>query len=142
MPSDRGHGSFAPGSFAPGSTRDRGARIEALVAELAVKRGLQIVDRNPRAAGVELDLVAMQPGDGEPDTYVFIEVRSRADDERGTPIETVDAGKRARLVRGATGWLVARDLWERVAVRFDVVGVTTPEGGDAIVEWIDDAFQA
>jgi putative endonuclease len=114
--------------------------VEDLVAELAAQRGLSIVDRNPRAAGVELDLVALAAG--EPDTYVFIEVRSRADDERGSPVETVDAGKRARLVRGATGWLVARDLWERVAVRFDVVGVTTPEGGEAVVEWIEDAFGA
>jgi putative endonuclease len=128
--------------FVPGSTRARGARVETLVAELADARGLQIVDRNPRAAGVELDLVAMRAGEGgEPDLYVFIEVRSRADDERGSPIETVDASKRARLVRGATGWLVARDLWERVAVRFDVVGVTSPEAGEPAVEWIEDAFE-
>jgi putative endonuclease len=110
------------------------------VAELAHARGLAIVDRNPRAAGVELDLVAMKPG--SPDTYVFIEVRSRADEERGTPIESIDAGKRARLVRGATGWLVAQDLWERAAVRFDVVGVTDPDGDAPAVEWIENAFDA
>ena len=108
------------------------------MAELAARRGLTIVDRNPRSAGVELDLVARVSG--SPDTYVFIEVRSRADDERGSPVETIDASKRARIVRGATGWLVARDLWERVAVRFDVVGVTSPEQGEPVVEWIEDAF--
>lgn len=131
----------AAGPFAVGSTRDRGAKVEALVAELAAARGLAIVDRNPRAAGVEIDLVAKTRA-GDPPTYVFIEVRSRADDERGAPVETVGASKRARLVRGATAWLVRHDLWERVAVRFDVVGVTAPEAEAPRVDWIEDAFDA
>jgi putative endonuclease len=125
-------------AFRPGSTRDRGARVEELVARHAIDRGLQVVARNDIAAGVELDLVATAPG--TPPTYVFIEVRSRADDELGTPIETVDAAKRRRLLRGATAWLVAHDAWEQVAVRFDVVGVTVrPDAAPEIV-WIEDAF--
>jgi putative endonuclease len=85
------------------------------------------------AAGVEIDLIGR---DGE--TIVFVEVRGRRDDRLGHPFETVDARKRARLRRGATGWLVANDLWERVATRFDVVAIV---GDDpCTIEWLRDAF--
>jgi len=112
------------------STRERGRAGEDRAAEHLVRHGLEIIERNVTAAGVEIDLVGR---DG--DTIVFIEVRGRADDRRGHPFETIDARKRSRLRRGATGWLVRRDLWERVAVRFDVVALV----GDDI-EWLRDAF--
>lgn len=82
------------------------------------------------AAGVEIDLIGR---DGE--TIVFVEVRGRSDDRLGHPFETVDARKQARLRRGATAWLVGQQLWERVAMRFDVVALV----GDDI-EWLRDAF--
>lgn len=116
------------------STRERGQAVEASVAELLEAHGLRIVDRNVAAAGGEVDLVALTEQNGEP-LYVFVEVRSRAADDLGSPLETVDASKQRRVIRAATAWLVARDLWERVAVRFDVVGVT----GDR-VDWIRSAF--
>jgi putative endonuclease len=93
--------------------------------------GLEIVARNATAAGVEIDLIVR---DGE--AIVFVEVRGRSDDRLGHPFETVDQRKQARLRRGATGWLVANDLWERVATRFDVVALV----GDDDIEWLRDAF--
>jgi putative endonuclease len=128
--------------FAPGSTRDRGARVEQAVATLAERRGLEILERNADAGGVEIDIIARDPGvDGEVPTIVFIEVRSRADDVRGRPAETVGARKQARLVRGATAWLVAAGLWEQVNVRFDVVGVTLHNDEAPEIEWITGAFE-
>ena len=118
------------------STRERGQAVEARVAGFLEEQGLRIVDRNVTAAGGEVDLVALTEHDDEP-LYVFVEVRSRAADDLGSPLETVDAGKQRRVIRAATAWLVAHDLWERVAVRFDVVGVT----GDR-VDWIRSAFVA
>lgn len=125
--------------FAPGSTRDRGARAESYVVDLATRRGLIVVARNIEAAGVEIDIVAKRPAD--PDTYVFIEVRSRADNARGRPVETVGPAKQARLVKGATAWLVREGLWERVDVRFDVVGVTWDDDEAPEIEWIAGAFE-
>ena len=125
--------------FAPGSTRDRGARAESYVVELARERGLTVLARNVEAAGVEIDIVAKQPG--QPDIYVFIEVRSRADNARGRPVETVGPAKQARLIKGATAWLVDEGLWERVQVRFDVVGVTWPDEQAPEIEWIAGAFE-
>jgi putative endonuclease len=97
------------------------------------ERGVEIVARNVIAAGVEIDLIVR---DG--DAIVFVEVRGRSDVRLGHPFETVDARKQARLRRGATGWLVANDLWERVATRFDVVALVGDD--DATIEWLRDAF--
>lgn len=118
------------------STRERGLAVEERVAAFLEANALRIIDRNVAAAGGEVDLVALTHGGGE-EIYVFVEVRSRAADELGSPLETVDLAKQRRIIRAATAWLVARDLWERVAVRFDVVGVT----GDRI-EWVKGAFVA
>ena len=116
------------------STRERGLAVEERVAAFLEANALQIVDRNVAAAGGEVDLVALTHATGEP-LYVFVEVRSRAADDLGNPLETVDAAKQRRIIRAATAWLVQRDLWERVAVRFDVVGVV----GDRM-DWIRGAF--
>jgi putative endonuclease len=112
------------------STREKGRRGEDRAALFLSEHGLEIVARNVTAAGVEIDLIAR---DGE--AIVFVEVRGRRDDRLGHPFETVDARKQARLRKGATAYLVANDLWERVAVRFDVVALV----GDDI-EWLRDAF--
>ena len=130
----------------PASTRARGQECEVLAARFLEARGLVIVDRNVRAGGVELDIVALAPaGSDDPvDTVVFVEVRSREDDRAGLPEETVDARKQSRLRRGATAWLVGRELWEQVAVRFDVVSILFGGTHDEAPEitWIPGAFEA
>jgi putative endonuclease len=113
------------------STRDKGRAGEDRAASFLLGHGLEILARNVTAAGVEIDLIVR---DGE--AIVFVEVRGRRDDRLGHPFETVDQRKQARLRRGATGWLVANDLWERVATRFDVVALV----GDDDIEWLRDAF--
>lgn len=124
------------------SPRARGLASEDLAVSFLEARGLVVCDRNVTVAGAELDLVATAPAEpGAPDTVVFIEVRSRADDLAGHPVETIGRAKRSRLVRAATAWLIRAELWERVAVRFDVVAIVfgtddkTPE-----ITWIPGAF--
>ncbi|PCC71706.1 putative endonuclease [Nannocystis exedens] len=139
---------------APPSTRVRGQLAEDQAARFLEARGLLVVDRNVRAGGVELDLVGLVPAgvDDRVDTYVFVEVRSREDDRAGLPEETVDPRKQARLRRGAAAWLVGRDLWETVAVRFDVVSVLVAASDDSResddprakaprITWIPGAFE-
>jgi putative endonuclease len=115
------------------STRERGQRGEDRAAEHLLRHGLEILERNVTAAGAEIDLIAR---DGE--TIVFIEVRKRSDDLRGHPLETIDTRKQARVRRGATGWLIARGLWDRVAVRFDAVAIVGDD--DQQIEWLRDVF--
>ena len=120
-----------------GSTRDRGRAVEQAVAAYLRAHGRRIVDQNYTGGGAELDLVACEPAPDGTDTYVFVEVRSRASAEHGSPLETIDANKQRRVIRAATAWLVAHELWERVEVRFDVVAVE--HGHDPT--WIRNAFE-
>ena len=126
----------------PESTRHRGFAVEAIVAELLDRAGLCVVARNVSIAGAEIDLIATTENslESREPLVVFVEVRSRADDRLGHPLETVDAKKQAKIVRAATAWLVRESLWEKVAVRFDVIGVLTPPQGDPDVVWIRGAF--
>jgi putative endonuclease len=105
-----------------------GDAAERLAARHLEERGYRIVARNVRSKVGELDLVAR---DGE--VLCFIEVRLRRD---GRGAESVDAGKRRRLVRAARQYLVARRLGEP-RCRFDVVAVTVDPPSCAILR---DAF--
>lgn len=92
-------------------------------AERHVRRlGYKIVARRERGRLGELDLVAV---DGR--TVVFIEVKTRRSHDAGRPDEAVDADKQQRLTRLALAYLKRHDLLEYPA-RFDVVGVTWPNG--------------
>jgi putative endonuclease len=115
------------------STRDKGRAGEDRAALFLSRHGIEIVARNVIAAGVEIDLIVR-----DSETLVFVEVRGRSDARLGHPFETVDARKQARLRRGAMAWLVANDLWERVAARFDVIALVGDD--DAMIEWLRDAF--
>lgn len=127
--------------FPDGSTRAVGQRAEDLAATKIVAAGLEIVARNVELAGAELDLIA-RGHDGVAPMVVFVEVRSRGREDLGSPIETVDARKQRQIVRAARAWLVQNDLWERVAVRFDVIGISPgPNAKAPSITWIEGAFE-
>lgn len=112
-----------------------GRRGEALAVDLLRAEGLTIVERNFRCRAGEIDLVAF---DGP--TLVFVEVRSRRGDRAGTPFESVDARKQARVTRVARHFLATRGLADH-DVRFDVVGVRFDHEPPA-VEHLRAAFDA
>jgi putative endonuclease len=114
-----------------------GRRAEMLAADYLQKRGYAIVARNWRRPEGELDLVVTRDG-----LCVFVEVRSRTGVERGHPLETVNASKRARVLRAARLYL-DEEKPPAVVFRFDVVGVTfTVDGAAPEIVHIEDAFQA
>ena len=126
------------------TTRARGQSAEREAAAFLQARGMEILELNVHVGGGELDLIAREPAasDDAP-TIVFVEVRSRSDPRRGTPLETIGRRKRAHLIRAATAWLIERGLWERVAVRFDVVGILLDEShARRRVQWVPNAFAA
>ena len=98
-------------------------------------RGCTIVARNFRCRAGEVDLVAL---DGP--VLVFVEVRSRRGTLVGTPLESVDGRKQARLARVARQFCAARGWLERDA-RFDVVGVRFDQDPPAI-DYVPGAFEA
>jgi len=93
-----------------------------------------IVARNYRCRAGEIDLVAL---DGA--TVVFVEVRSRRGVTFGTPLESVDARKQARVARVARQFVAAHGWGER-DTRFDVIGVRFDAEPPA-VEHVRGAFE-
>lgn len=115
--------------------RELGQRGEVL-AEAALKaRGWRTLARNFRCRAGEIDLVMV---DGP--TIVFVEVRSRRGDHAGTPLESVDRRKQARVVHVARAFLTLHRL-HGCAARFDVVGVRFDRDPPEI-EHVRGAFEA
>lgn len=110
-----------------------GRRGERLAERHLKSRGYRIVARNFRAAGAEIDLVAL---DGE--TLVFVEVKARRSTAAGTPAEAADARKQHRLRRAATVFAAGRHADGR-PMRFDVVAISG-EGRRRSLEHLRDAF--
>lgn len=102
--------------------RALGAAAEALVAERLAAQGWTILARNWRCRAGELDLVAR---DGA--TLVVVEVRARRGIRFGTPEESVDGRKQAKLAQLAAAY-VQGSGWTG-AWRIDVVAVVVAPDG-------------
>jgi putative endonuclease len=110
-----------------------GIRGEQLAARYLKRSGYVILARNYRAAGAELDLVALDDR-----TLVFVEVKFRAGPGFGTPAEAVDHEKRQRIRRAARAFAEWRGVPDLPA-RFDVVAISGA-GSSCRLELIQDAF--
>ncbi len=82
-----------------GPRGDIGASAEHAAAAHLVALGWDILGRNIRLGGDELDIVAVEPG--RRPTLVIVEVRSRSGTGFGAAVESVDRRKVARLYRAA-----------------------------------------
>ena len=132
------------------SARDLMARASAWIAELRAqlplgrrgeraaekylrRNGYRIVARNYRAAGAEIDIVAM---DG--DTLVFVEVKTRRSRDAGAPEEAVDERKQ-KQIRRAAEIFATRYRADDVTMRFDIIAVDA-SGERLEIELLRNAF--
>jgi putative endonuclease len=118
------------------TTRDAGAHYENAALAHLEHAGLALVARNYHCRYGEIDLVMR-----ERDVVVFVEVRYRRSRGFGGGLDSVDAGKRARLVRAARAFLADHPRLADSACRFDVLAIGgTP---DALAfDWRRNAFEA
>lgn len=115
-----------------GSLGEDGERL----AERYLKRqGLQVIARRVRIAGGEIDLIGVEDG-----TLVFVEVKTRKSTMAGHPLEAVTERKQQQVVRLAWAFLKRHRLLDR-PVRFDVVGVLWPDGGEPTLTHVRHAFE-
>ena len=106
------------------------------VSELEAQ-GYVIAARRYRTRYGEIDIIAR---DGE--TLVFVEVRRKSGEACGTAAESVTPAKQRRVVRMATAYLACHDLYDKCAVRFDVVAIDDQPDGAWRLALIRDAFPA
>jgi putative endonuclease len=116
--------------------RRKGLHFER-IAELMLQRaGLHSVARNFTCRAGEIDLIMDDHG-----ILVFVEVRFRASNEFGDPLETITKAKQRRLIRAANFYLQRHPHYLERACRFDAIGISGPDANQE-VRWIKDAFSA
>ena len=118
------------------SDKELGALGEELARRYLSACGYKILLRNFRCVLGEIDVIARHR-----DTLVFVEVKTRASEEMGSPAESVTARKRARLARLASFYMHRYGIQD-VPCRFDVVSVLMRPGFEPCLELIQDAFGA
>lgn len=108
---------------------------EAVAARFLTAAGLEILDRNWRCAEGELDIVAR-----EGDALVFCEVKTRSSTRFGDPAEAVHPRKAARIRVLAGHYLREHPRARARDLRFDVVAVLRPPGGEPTLRHLRAAF--
>ncbi len=102
--------------------KQTGRQGEEIAAAFLTGQGYQIIGRNWRCPGGELDIIATHS-----DTLVFVEVRTRSGSRFGLAEESITPAKQARLVELAQTYLQEKaspaQKW-----RIDVIAVQLGRG--------------
>jgi putative endonuclease len=112
-----------------------GAAAEDAALKHLTANGLQLIARNYRCRGGELDLVML-----EGKTLALIEVRYRSSDDFGGAAASVTWFKQRRLMLAARHLITTRNDLRRYPARFDVIAVTGFNWKLPQIEWIKGAF--
>jgi putative endonuclease len=113
-----------------------GSAVEAAAAEWLKHQGLDLVEKNYRCKGGEIDLVMREGAD-----LVFVEVRLRQRSDYGSAAESVTATKQRRIICAARHFLVTHARWQNSACRFDVIATNDAQDGNEW-QWLRHAFLA
>ena len=116
------------------STKVIGDHAEDQAARFLEQRGMQVLTRNFRCRGGEIDLVCR-----DAKTLVFVEVRLRRNAAFGGAAASITATKQRRIILAARHYLAAHTKTE-CDCRFDCI-LLDGNSKDHI-EWIRDAFAA
>ena len=115
------------------SRLELGKAGEKAAAELLEKRGYEVVGAGFLARRGELDLVCRRGKE-----LVVVEVKTRASDAFGTPVEAVGSHKRRALMSAAAEYRALAG-W-RGPIRYAIVGLLLQPDGSFSAELIQDPF--
>jgi putative endonuclease len=114
---------------------DFGSTGERLAARALRRAGHRVLARNYRCPAGEIDLITADAGE-----FVFVEVKTRASDDRQDPLDTISPAKWRRVERAARYFLMSRATGDPPC-RFDSVTVVWPADGKPNIEHTIDAYQ-
>ena len=126
-------GAEDPPSAFRAEPRELGKAGEKAAAELLEKRGYEVVGAGFLARRGELDLVCRR---GE--ELIVVEVKTRASDSCGSPVEAVGMRKRRALMSAAAEYR-ALARWKG-PIRYAVVGLMLERDGSFSAELFEDPF--
>lgn len=113
-----------------------GQDAEDQALEFLQGQGLQLLTRNWRCKGGELDLVML-----DADTVVFVEVRYRLHAQFGGALGSIDGRKQQRLVLAANFFLQHEPRWAKHPCRFDAVALQGRGHAGQPLQWLKNAFE-
>ena len=99
---------------------------------------VKILAKNYRCPAGEADLLALDKSGAE-ETLVFVEVKTRSSDKYTVPESAVNSAKQQKL-RGIAEYYLATHNTGPRGVRFDVVSIVIPPGGEPNIRHIPEAF--
>ncbi|KTD07699.1 YraN family protein [Legionella jamestowniensis] len=114
------------------STRKIGLAIEQQAQVYLETRGLKWISSNYQCRLGEIDLIMRDGG-----YLVFVEVRARSSAAFGGAAASITYGKRQKIIKTASHYLLSNKLTDKQPVRFDVLSF---EGKTPQVNWIKNAF--
>lgn len=115
--------------------KNLGKKGEDLACSFIKKKGYRVVTRNFRKKCGEIDIIAY-----EDEVLVFIEVKTRSNDSKGSPLEAVNKRKQQQIIKTATYYLAENDSFD-VSCRFDVLGITVTNNQPPLFVLIQGAFE-
>jgi putative endonuclease len=111
-----------------------GREGENHAAEYLEKLGWIIETKNFYAAKGEIDIIAWR----NERVLVFVEVKTRRDDNFGKPYEAVTSKKQEHIARAAGVFM--QKIGHEGAIRFDVISVILKNGELRSLDHVEDAF--
>jgi putative endonuclease len=123
--------------------QQRGRAGEEFAARYLQQRGLEIVERNWHPPGGnelrgDIDIIARARDERGRNIWCFVEVKARANNERGAPQQAVTRAKQKQLSRLANAYISVHRIADEPC-RFDVVEVWLSDGEERAA-WHRNAF--
>ena len=85
------------------------------------KSGYRILEKNWRHHPVELDVICQND-----DTIVFVEVKTRKDENEESAMNAFNSAKKKNILTAACAWLTQNEKWGNPC-RFDFITITGAE---------------
>ncbi|MBE5935296.1 MAG: YraN family protein [Lachnospiraceae bacterium] len=112
------------------SKRCIGNQYEDIAVDYLIKQGYKILERNFYSRHKEIDIIAR-----DKQYIVFVEVKYRKDDSKGSALESISYRKKMNIIKSAKFYLYKHYYGRDIPVRFDVVCIQ-----DEDISLIKDAF--
>ena len=114
------------------SQQTTGSLSEKRAEKYLKKHGLKTIQKNFSCKLGEIDIIMR-----DHDVLVFVEVRTRQNENYANSLESVMPAKQRRIIKTALYYLQMTEQVDKTDCRFDVIGIDQ----GANLTWIKNAFQ-
>ena len=111
--------------------RTQGNDYEKIASKYLEEQGLEILEYNYFSRMGEIDIIAR-----ENEYLVFVEVKYRKNNKKGSALEAVTYNKMKKICRACDYYLLTHGYSDAVSVRFDVVAIE-----EGHLKYVPNAFE-